>query len=69
MRSTLLEVVAICMVVDCPKIVLLCMVLLLQVWALQQGSDVYVVGKSNRSKVLFEKELDSALDAVPEVQQ
>jgi cytochrome c biogenesis protein len=41
----------------------------LQVWALQQGSDVYVVGKSNRSKVLFEKELDSALDAVPEVQQ
>ncbi|KAF6251391.1 hypothetical protein COO60DRAFT_1464306 [Scenedesmus sp. NREL 46B-D3] len=40
-----------------------------QVWALQQGCDVYVVGKSNRSKVLFEQELDSALDAVPEVQQ
>ncbi|WIA34251.1 hypothetical protein OEZ86_012602 [Tetradesmus obliquus] len=40
-----------------------------QVWALQQGSDVVVVGKSNRAKVLFAKELDSALDTVPEVQQ
>jgi cytochrome c biogenesis protein len=39
------------------------------VWALQQGDDVYVVGKSNRSKVLFEKELDAALDAVPEIRQ
>jgi hypothetical protein len=29
---------------------------------------VYVVGRSNRSKVLFEQELDSAIDAVPEVQ-
>lgn len=47
---------------------LLCCVLL-QVWALQQGPNVYVVGRSNRSKVLFEQELDSAIDAVPEVQQ
>jgi hypothetical protein len=41
---------------------------LLQVWALQQGPNVYVVGRSNRSKVPFEQELDSAIDAVPEVQ-
>ncbi|KAF8066257.1 CCS1 [Scenedesmus sp. PABB004] len=37
-----------------------------QVWALQQGGDVYVVGRSNRSKVLFNNELDAVLDAVPE---
>lgn len=35
---------------------------------MQQGPNVYVVGRSNRSKVLFEQELDSAIDAVPEVQ-
>lgn len=39
-----------------------------QVWALQQGANVYVVGKSNRSKVLFENELDAVLDSIPEVQ-
>eukprot|EP00879_Flechtneria_rotunda_P026587 GHRR01028360.1.p1 GENE.GHRR01028360.1~~GHRR01028360.1.p1 ORF type:complete len:510 (+),score=178.19 GHRR01028360.1:709-2238(+) len=38
-----------------------------QVWALQEGSGVYLVGRSNRSKVLFENELDAALDEVPEV--
>lgn len=38
-----------------------------QVWGLQQGSNVYVAGRSNRSKVLFEREMDQVLDAVPEV--
>eukprot|EP00775_Hariotina_reticulata_P001288 gene1288-1629_t len=33
-----------------------------QVWGLQEGSNVYVVGRSNRSKVLFERELDDVLD-------
>lgn len=28
---------------------------------------MYLVGKSNRSKVLFEQELDAVIDAVPEV--
>lgn len=37
-----------------------------QVWALQQGSNVYVTGKSNRAVLGFEKELDAVLDAVPE---
>jgi hypothetical protein len=39
-----------------------------QVWALQQGSSVYLVGRSNRSKVLFEQELDGVMDAVPELE-
>lgn len=39
----------------------------MQVWALQQGSNVYVVGRSNRSKVLFEQEVDAVIDAVPEL--
>jgi cytochrome c biogenesis protein len=38
-----------------------------QVWALQEGLDVYVAGKSNRSKVLFEREVEEIIDAVPEV--
>jgi hypothetical protein len=38
-----------------------------QVWALQQGPNVYVVGRSNRSKVLFEQEVDAVIDAVPEL--
>jgi len=38
-----------------------------QVWALQQGSNVYLVGRSNRSKVLFEQELDAVIDQVPEL--
>ncbi|KAI8464282.1 MAG: c-type cytochrome synthesis 1 [Monoraphidium minutum] len=37
-----------------------------QVWGLQDGPDVVVAGRSNRSKFLFERELDAALDAVPE---
>lgn len=41
----------------------------MQVWALQQGSDVCLVGRSNRSKVLFEQELDAVMDQVPEVPQ
>lgn len=40
-----------------------------QVWALQQGGDVIVAGRSNRSKVLFERELDGILDKVPELPQ
>jgi hypothetical protein len=39
----------------------------MQVWALQQGPNVYVVGRSNRSKVLFEQEVDAIIDAVPEL--
>lgn len=39
----------------------------MQVWALQQGPNVYVVGRSNRSKVLFEQEVDAVIDAVPEL--
>ena len=35
-------------------------------WAVQQGANVYVTGRSNRSKVVFERELDVALDSVPE---
>jgi cytochrome c biogenesis protein len=39
-----------------------------QVWALQEGSSVYVAGKTNRAKVTFEQELDDVMDSVPEVQ-
>jgi hypothetical protein len=38
-----------------------------QVWALQQGEDVWVAGKSNRSKLTFDQELEAAIDQVPEV--
>lgn len=38
-----------------------------QVWALQQGTFVYVAGKSNRAVLGFEKELDEVLEAVPEL--
>jgi hypothetical protein len=38
-----------------------------QVWGLQQGGNVYMVGRSNRSKVLFEQELDAVMDSVPEL--
>ena len=38
-----------------------------QVWALQQGSYVYLAGKSNRAIYQFEKELDEVKDAVPEI--
>jgi cytochrome c biogenesis protein len=37
-----------------------------QVWGLQDGANVVVAGRSNRSKYLFEKELDEVLDGVPE---
>jgi cytochrome c biogenesis protein len=37
-----------------------------QVWGLQEGDAVVVAGRSNRSKYLFEQELDGVLDAVPE---
>ena len=37
-----------------------------QIWALQHGADVYVAGKTNRSKVLFEGEMEDIIDAVPE---
>lgn len=39
-----------------------------QVWALQDGGAVVVGGRSNRSKYLFQKELDAVMDAVPEAQ-
>jgi cytochrome c biogenesis protein len=38
-----------------------------QVWALQDGAAVVVGGRSNRSKFTFQRELDAAIDAVPEV--
>lgn len=38
-----------------------------QVWALQDGSLVYVAGRSNRAVVGFEKELDEVLESVPEL--
>lgn len=37
-----------------------------QVWGLQDGSGVVVAGRSNRSKYLFEREIDAVIDAVPE---
>lgn len=37
-----------------------------QVWALQEGEDVYVAGKTNRAVLMFEKELGEVLDQVPE---
>lgn len=36
-------------------------------WALQQGANVVLVGRSNRSKVLFEQELNAAMDDVDEL--
>lgn len=38
-----------------------------QVWAAQRGGEVHVAGRSNRDRVLFDSELGSILDAVPEV--
>jgi cytochrome c biogenesis protein len=37
-----------------------------QVWALQDGDDVHVGGKSNRALVGFSAEYDRVLEAVPE---
>jgi len=39
-----------------------------QVWALQEGSYVFLAGRSNRARVGFEIELDSVMEAVPERQ-
>ncbi|KAG6552977.1 hypothetical protein Mapa_005314 [Marchantia paleacea] len=38
-----------------------------QIWALQQGTNLVVGGKSNRAKVEFEIELNKILDLVPEL--
>lgn len=38
-----------------------------QVWALQEGSALYVGGRSNRAKLGFKKELNEIMDLVPEV--
>jgi cytochrome c biogenesis protein len=38
-----------------------------QVWALQDGSYVYVAGRSNRAKLGFVKEMNETLEAVPEL--
>ncbi|PNH01854.1 Cytochrome c biogenesis protein CCS1, chloroplastic, partial [Tetrabaena socialis] len=40
-----------------------------QVWALQQGSSLFVTGRTNRAKLAFEKEYDELLNAVPELQR
>lgn len=37
-----------------------------QVWALQEGRDVHVGGKTNRAVAAFKGELDEVLEAVPE---
>lgn len=37
-----------------------------QIWALQDGNDLYVTGKTNRAKVAFKQELTEMLDFVPE---
>jgi cytochrome c biogenesis protein len=39
-----------------------------QVWALQEGNYVFLAGRSNRSRIGFNIELDKVLDAVPERQ-
>nr|AAM47499.1 c-type cytochrome synthesis 1 [Chlamydomonas reinhardtii] len=38
-----------------------------QVWALQQGSSLFVSGRTNRAKLAFDRELDDILNAVPEL--
>ncbi|KAG2443724.1 hypothetical protein HXX76_002070 [Chlamydomonas incerta] len=38
-----------------------------QVWALQQGADMFVAGRTNRAKLAFDRELDDILNAVPEL--
>ncbi|KAG2438976.1 hypothetical protein HYH02_010768 [Chlamydomonas schloesseri] len=38
-----------------------------QVWALQQGSNLFVSGRTNRAKLAFDRELDEVLNAVPEL--
>lgn len=39
----------------------------MQIWALQEGTNLVVGGKSNRAKVEFEIELNKILDLVPEL--
>jgi hypothetical protein len=38
-----------------------------QVWALQEGSSVYIAGRSNRAFFEFEGELERILEKVPEL--
>ncbi|EFJ49656.1 hypothetical protein VOLCADRAFT_41429, partial [Volvox carteri f. nagariensis] len=38
-----------------------------QVWALQQGSNLFVTGRTNRAKLAFDREMDEVLNAVPEL--
>lgn len=38
-----------------------------QVWALQEGTALYVGGRSNRAKLGFKKDLNEIMDLVPEV--
>lgn len=38
----------------------------MQVWALQEGSDVHVGGKANRATVTFAQELAEILEEMPE---
>lgn len=40
--------------------------LCVQVWALQEGGDVHVGGKSNRAVVMFAQELEEVLEDMPE---
>lgn len=37
-----------------------------QVWALQEGMNLYVGGKTNRAKVAFERELENVIEGLPE---
>ncbi len=38
-----------------------------QVWAVQEGTTLYVGGRSNRARFGFEKEMSNVLDSVPEI--
>lgn len=37
-----------------------------QVWALQEGMDLVVGGKTNRAKIAFERELENVIEGLPE---
>lgn len=38
-----------------------------QVWALQDGTTVFIGGKTNRAKAEFPEEMNRLLDCVPEI--
>jgi len=38
-----------------------------QIWALQDGTTVFIGGKTNRAKMEFPEEMNLLLDKVPEI--